>query len=581
METPLKIFLIIILTNLTSSQHIEIITLDNQILPFHLGQSKVIESKHTFIHYVEIKPLIKLLDNTINYFNIINNTFYNNNTTFKTQSAAYRNTLKDSLTQVHYLIKESQNKLNNLTPHLRSKRGLIDIIGKTSKFLFGTLDSDDAAKYENAFKILNHNQNSLNKQMQLQISISQNLIDNYNHTITTLNTNQILIKTKLKHFEHNVYKTFDDISAFLRAQNILNQVILNCQNLITFLDNLEDAITFAKLRTLHSSVISTSELKNILDNLTHLYGKNKIPQFTNILSYYQIADLRVSFANNTILFSIHMPILNSDIFNLYHIYPIPQSNLTIVPPNPYLLLSTQLHQYQEEDCLHIEDSRICENKLTPNDEDCIASMILNAVMKKCHLTKVQLEKPIKQLISNSHVLIIPTKQMRIKKTCNNVGFTILKQPSLVKIPQHCEVECDDFRFKNEKDSLQGEPFLLPEIKIEENREETVTRSLILHQVDLDEISKLQTRISEINPTSHIETHDIRHLYPSISSTVIIICALVFIIVKWKNHWQNFPKNRTPRNNEPAISSPASNIQESEAQNNTTILFSDLRREELY
>jgi hypothetical protein len=83
METPLKTFLIIILTNLTFSQHIEITTLDNQILPFHLGQSKVIESKHAFIHYVEIKPLIKLLDNTINYFNIINNTFYNNNTHLK------------------------------------------------------------------------------------------------------------------------------------------------------------------------------------------------------------------------------------------------------------------------------------------------------------------------------------------------------------------------------------------------------------------------------------------------------------------------------------------------------------------
>lgn len=37
---------------------------------------------------------------------------------------------------------------------------------------------------------------------------------------------------------------------------MLDQIIFNCQTLITLLDNLEDVITFEKLNTLHYSVIS-------------------------------------------------------------------------------------------------------------------------------------------------------------------------------------------------------------------------------------------------------------------------------------------------------------------------------------
>jgi hypothetical protein len=93
--------------------------------------------------------------------------------------------------------------------------------------------------------------------MQMQISLTQHLID---HTITTLNDNQKLIESRLNYFEHNLIKSFDDISSFLRAQNILDQIILNSQNLITILDNLENAVTFAKLYTVHNSIISVCDI---------------------------------------------------------------------------------------------------------------------------------------------------------------------------------------------------------------------------------------------------------------------------------------------------------------------------------
>lgn len=68
MEILLRTLIILIPINiLILSQNVEISPVDNYIIPFHLGPGRVVENKHTFIHYVEIEPHIKLLGNNINY----------------------------------------------------------------------------------------------------------------------------------------------------------------------------------------------------------------------------------------------------------------------------------------------------------------------------------------------------------------------------------------------------------------------------------------------------------------------------------------------------------------------------------
>jgi hypothetical protein len=415
------IFIISLAYLVVQAEDIQVTPIPSQILPFHLGKGKIIESKHTFIHYVELAPLVKLLDNTITYYNIINNTL-SNYTTFSSR-VTYRNILNNLLTHAHFLIKQADNKLKNLAPHIRTKRGLIDFVGKTSKFLFGTLDSEDATNFEKAIDTLSRNQKSINEQMQMQISLTQHLIDHYNHTITTLNNNQKLIESRLNYFEHNLIKSFDDISSFLRAQNTLDQIILNSQNLITLLDNLENAVTFAKLNTVHNSIISVSDIKHILNTLTNLYKIDKIPFFQNILSYYQLIDLRASFIKDKIIFAIIMPIFNSDNFDYYHLYPIPQNNLTIIPEQ-------------------------------------LISLILNVKKKKCSLTPIHTPHTITKRLSHNCVLVIPgTTISKLEKSCESNGYFIIEKPSVIKIPHHCKIKNKESTYINEENSILGEPFI--------------------------------------------------------------------------------------------------------------------------
>lgn len=159
---------------------------------------------------------------------------------------------------------EVKNKMRNLSPTLRNKRGLLNIVGATSKFLFGTLSSEDGEHYDKIINQLKTIQDNTVQQSQTQTTLLKTLINNYNKTITDLNNNQKIIEIRLNKIEQN----FENITEFIRNRNTIDQVILNCQSLITILDNLEDAILFAQLNSIHNSILTIEDLTKII-NLIH------------------------------------------------------------------------------------------------------------------------------------------------------------------------------------------------------------------------------------------------------------------------------------------------------------------------
>ena len=139
-------------------------------------------------------------------------------------------------------------------------------------------------KYTKAINELHNNQNSHKREINLQISLTKQLIDNYNNTITLLAKNQKHIKNHINIFKSNLNQSVMDVTTFLKVQITLLQIILNWQTFITFLDNLENAVTFAKLGTLHTSIISVGQFLN----LSILYGEEKVLLSRNLESYYQL-----------------------------------------------------------------------------------------------------------------------------------------------------------------------------------------------------------------------------------------------------------------------------------------------------
>lgn len=61
---------------------------------------------------------------------------------------------------------------------------LIIRVGKLSKWLFGTLDSEHQEKYDSEIKSFKENLKSIEHEPDLQASLNRHLISHYNETIT-------------------------------------------------------------------------------------------------------------------------------------------------------------------------------------------------------------------------------------------------------------------------------------------------------------------------------------------------------------------------------------------------------------
>ena len=271
------------LLNPICPNNIQITTIKNPILPIQLGNAKLIYTKHTFLHYIDLLPIINQLQNIQKHFNTIKNHLENLN---HLNPLSYHGLTENSLTRIEYLINNVENKIRNLYPHLRNKRGLINIMGKAQKWLYGTLDADDGERYDQAINKLTENQKNIIKELNLQISLSKNLVNNYNKTIRTLNFNQQQLAHSINILEAAVDNKISDLSNFISFQGVLSHITLDCQNLINFVDNLEDAILFARLNSLHDSIISSSEIQEMIGYLKTVYNKDEIPIFKNVLNNY-------------------------------------------------------------------------------------------------------------------------------------------------------------------------------------------------------------------------------------------------------------------------------------------------------
>lgn len=511
----------------TNDNDITITPIQTPLLPFLLGNRKIIETKHTFIHYIEVLSIINQLQNIEIFYNQINHNLNKMNISRYTHLP----NLKAMMNHTKYLIMEAKTKLNNVQPHTRTKRGLINLGGKVSKWLFGTLDAEDGEKYDKAINELQNSQNSFQSEVNLHMSLTKQLIQNYNETISVLINNQNIIKKHIETLKSNIKKSINDITAFLQAQNTINQIILNCQNIITFLDNLEDAISFAQLNVLHSTVISAKDMSKIISNLTILYGKNKIINFKNLNNYYQIANLQIKFINNKIIFIIHFPIFNQDTYKLYHLFPIPINNTIIIPKQPYLVLGHHLQEYLPEECPMVENIFICHNDLQPITDECSINLIQGVEIQNCQLTMAVPEQPIIEMINNNYIIVIPSrKDLQILKTCKNQEYHLITKPSLVSVPFNCGVQILQNTYWNTENMIKGNPFILPKITFDEITKEKPEEKIKIQSIDLHHIKNLEEKANQLKP---IVVNPIHTIAWSSTTTILLIIVTLIIIILWK------------------------------------------------
>lgn len=491
-------------------------------LPFKLGTCKIILSNHIFLHYIEISKLEKQIEQLVNI------SLYTGSILKDASKSLYHTTLKDLFSHVEYLIAEINSKYYNLIPQRRFKRGLFNAVGTLSKWLFGIQDAEDGKILNKAINQLKDKQNNLGDLLNTQIALSQHLINNYNKTLTTLSGNQNIILQYIGNLHKTINDARSDIYWYVSARNTIDQIIMNANAIINFLDNLENAVIFSKLNVLHPDIVSLANFEILLKNLSAIYPQEKIIQLNDIHSYYSFVHTQVHFTDNRIIFAIYFPITHPDLFEYYHIYPIPTRNQTIIiPPKPYLALAQNEHQYQDNKCKLIEETYIChhEEMRSNQNDDCIIELIKDTHRKSCNPVPVIVKNPLIEKIDENYYIIISPEEKRLKTNCKETKHQMLQGSNLLYLPPKCQMEINNLKFGNVESISTGSPFILPPIMATNSTLQLPNQQLIIENISLDEIHQLQ---QQVKATFHPVENGIRIHENQLLIFVIILITLIVI-----------------------------------------------------
>ncbi|KAH1028479.1 hypothetical protein HUJ05_001834 [Dendroctonus ponderosae] len=459
----MKITVMILALHLVNANDVQFTQIQNPLLPMQLKNAKIIYTKHTLLHYIDLEILTQHFIRLKFYYNKLKLHLSNKSIT---NPISYQASLDNILFRTEYLTNVTENKLQNLYPNFRQKRGLLNIVGQASKWLFGILDNEDGKKYNQAISKLQLDQKNLINHVNDQISLSKHLIKNFNKTITILDDNQRVLQKSVNLLTNTVDNKINNLQSYLTFQSVLSQINLDCQNLITYLDNLEDAIMFAKLNTLHNSIISIPELKEIINQVKLIYESDAAPNFRDILYHYQYFGTQVTFANNKIIFAIHVPIIKPETFSFHHLYPIIQNQTIIIPKYPYMVQAEQSTQLEETSCPELEQVFYCQEELSALDE-CSTKLLKNQQINNCQINQIAIEDTFAEQITQEEVIAIPVKDTNVLSKCGSNKYSRIHSPTLIRIPINCEIIIGKKKFTNNVRFSTGKPFFLPTIKLEE------------------------------------------------------------------------------------------------------------------
>lgn len=378
------LLVLIILIYGIHAENIEIIDLDNNngYLPIKVDEVRLIEYNMKVLHIINITEL-EVARNQIE----VNIKMLNETLPSDTKNDYIHRTLLRNF-------RELDTKLKALTPKIRNKRGLIDLLGKTLKVIAGTMDSEDEKAIYNALHNLdtentelineNNKQIKINKELQEQIEILNKNILNIERYISS-QIKSLVLNTQIR--EHYYY-----LKVCFQIHNDIN-------SLLHFIDTIEDVILTSRLGILTRNILTDQETKLIESD----------EEFKNI-------DLvSLLYKHNIIIFTLLIPKYGKEKYEKYRLFEIlDDKNETISFKHKEILLKDGIvYEFNEK-------SEKASNLVKLNDE-CIIDIFTKSIIKNCIRIKKKAEETIK-IITPGSIVIQKFHKTKMKTTCGHNIF---------------------------------------------------------------------------------------------------------------------------------------------------------------
>lgn len=439
-----------LLVHWTLAQDILLDKLDDGpgLLPFKLGESRVISHYHSFLQYVDLKEMQSKLDSVQMLLN---------------NSKPKLNNKTLSLFEPHISYLES--KLHKISEQLitfepqRVKRGLIDGLGSVIKSISGNLDYTDAIRYDNAFKTLEGNQNQLQSEINNQVSLTKDWISRHSKILDDIVYNQNKIDNILNKLMAEENTREADLIRYAHLAQFLLILGDNIDNLSEELLTLETTLAFIKSSTFSHSMLSSSSLKEMLRKIGLIYSDSQIIN-VELRNYYDLIKLGSYYVDSKIVLVYKVPIALPDIYLFYKLSIIPNKhNLALIPILPYVAIRKNDSMYMRTECPRINNWYVCEKGVNYNVQgqpDCVERLITTQQRSQpCNLTPVILTREAVERLDDEHYTLSFPKPTKTQLICGQEQYRILEGSYLATLPQRCTIKTPEITVTNVHDVIKG------------------------------------------------------------------------------------------------------------------------------
>lgn len=487
---------------------IQDLSYNNGYIPIKTGEIKIVE------HYIKILHII----NTTEYEHTLE-VIKTNMDILKTSGTESKK-LMDTVDKNFMLLRA---KIENLNPHFRRKRALLNIIGKGLKIIAGTMDNDDEEQISKSLNLLHTNDEKLTDKMNNLIHINnvmnsqiQNITNHINYQQNTIGN----YLTKFKNILGNKISTIEDEISFIEhIYQINNDISLLRQHV----DDIGQIIFSGKLGIIPTDILTQTEL-------------NLIPDFDS----YTNIKVSIALHDGNIIIILSIPQFSQEPLSTVTFVPIPdRNNKSIHLNHSDVLIDLENNIYST----YIKEN-LKRNLIKIND-NCLNN-IINFEEANCKM-QISDKQEIVEIIPG--ILALKQFNSNISHNCNKAKLKISGN-YLIKF-ENCEINALNKTFTNVKIKIKDK-FILPNLitKIKEDSNTTLAdikiESLYLKQIEYEETLK---QVLYTDKNSKILSFSID------TSIIISICILIiFFIYYFKNKKTHIPN--VELRNETTINNPA-------------------------
>jgi hypothetical protein len=204
------------------------------------------------------------------------------------------------LQQVETTLNSLENKLGGLKeflPKARRKRGLINLVGKVSKVLFGTATEQDVDDLASIINVLHSNEHAIVHSVNNQVTYLNRLggAVKFNYeAIANLTANLEIIALNAQEGFQEVASTIKRNNKKIEAASVIQKLELELTQFEISIDEIVDAIQYVHLGRTPLNFVSPHTLLELLKNVTSVLPKGYELiaglQPNNVYLYYEVIE---------------------------------------------------------------------------------------------------------------------------------------------------------------------------------------------------------------------------------------------------------------------------------------------------